>query len=367
VSERSTTRIRVAGERPYDVVVGRRLAAEIGSGLASVGRAAVIHPASRPELGVHVAAVVSAAGVEPLLLPVPDAEAAKTADVAAQCWSQLGRSGFTRSDAVVGVGGGATTDLAGFVAATWLRGVRLVTVPTSLLAMVDAAVGGKTGINTVEGKNLVGAFHEPALVVCDLDTLASLPPVDVAAGMAEVVKVGLTSDPRILEIVEEHPAAALDVTSDQLREVVERAIAVKASVVAADLRESQPGGLGREVLNYGHTFGHAVEQVEGYRWRHGEAVSVGLVFVAALARLAGRLPDSDAARHAELLSSLGLPTTYAAGRLPELVAAMKVDKKSRGDVLRFVVLDGIGGPGLLEGPDPELVAAAYAELSRETP
>ncbi len=360
-------RITVHGETAYDVVVGRGLDPLLASALdASVRRVAVVHPASRPEDAARVAAVADAAGVETLLLPVPDAEDAKTAEVAATCWTALGRAGFTRSDVVVGVGGGATTDLAGFVAATWLRGVRLVHLPTTLLGMVDAAVGGKTGINTAEGKNLVGSFHAPSLVLCDLDALTTLPDVDVAAGLAEVVKVGFTSDPMILELVEADPGRALDPASDVLRELVERAVRVKAGVVSDDLRESRPGGLGREVLNYGHTFGHAVERLEHYRWRHGHAVSVGLAYVSALARLAGRLPADDAARHLEVLRSLGLPTTYAAGRFPELLDAMRIDKKSRGDLLRFVVLDGIGNPGLLEGPDPALLTAAYTEVSKET-
>lgn len=360
-------RIHVGGESPYDVVIGRGLDAEVATVLdPTVLRVAVVHPAGRPDDGARIAAVVERSGVRPLLIPVPDSEAAKTAEVAASCWGELGRAGFTRSDVVVGVGGGATTDLAGFVAATWLRGVRLVHVPTTLLGMVDAAVGGKTGINTPEGKNLVGAFHEPSLVVCDLDALATLPTVDLAAGLAEVVKVGFTSDPGILDLVEADPLAALDPRGEVVRELVERAVAVKAAVVAGDLRESMPGGLGREVLNYGHTFAHAVEHVEHYRWRHGHAVSVGLAYVATLARLAGRLGDDDAARHLAVLRSLGLPTGYAAGRLPELLDAMRIDKKSRGDLLRFVVLDGIGRPGLLEGPDPALLAAAYAEISKET-
>jgi 3-dehydroquinate synthase len=258
------------------------------------------------------------------------------------------------------------TDLAGFVAATWLRGVRLVNVPTTLLGMVDAAVGGKTGINTAAGKNLVGAFHPPTGVLVDLDALTTLSEVDVAAGLAEVVKVGFTSDPVILDLVEGDPALALDVRGPVLRELVERAIAVKAAVVSSDLRESRPGGLGREVLNYGHTFAHAIEQVEHYTWRHGHAVSVGLVYVSTLARLAGRLDADDAARHRAVLTSLGLPTTYAAGRFPALLDAMRVDKKSRGDVLRFVVLEGIGRPALLEGPDLDLLEAAYAEVSEES-
>ena len=360
------TRIAVSGDSPYDVVVGHGLAPLLPEALGDgVRRAALIHPASRGSSAEALADRVRAAGIEPLLVPLPDAEAAKTAEVAALCWAALGRAGFTRADAVVGIGGGATTDLAGFVAATWLRGVRLVTVPTTLLGMVDAAVGGKTGINTAEGKNLVGVFHEPRAVLCDLDALGTLPRADLVAGLAEVVKVGFTSDPRILDLVRGDADGATDPASPVLRELVERAIRVKASVVADDLRESRPGGLGREVLNYGHTFAHAVEQVEHYTWRHGDAVSVGLVFVSTLARLAGRLDAADAAAHREILQALGLPTSYAAGRFDELLAAMRVDKKSRGDLLRFVVLDGIGRPGLLEGPSTDLLVNAYAEVSEE--
>ncbi|HET7900570.1 MAG TPA: 3-dehydroquinate synthase [Candidatus Nanopelagicales bacterium] len=360
------TRIAVTGEAPYDVLVGHDLGVLLPEVLGDrVRRVALLHPASLPATAERLASSAAAAGLEPLLLPLPDGEAAKSADVAARCWSELGRAGFTRSDAVVGVGGGATTDLAGFVAGTWLRGVRMVTVPTTLLGMVDAAVGGKTGINTAEGKNLVGVFHEPAAVLCDLGALSTLPRADLVAGLAEVVKVGFTSDPRILDLVRADPSLAVDPASAVLRELVERAVRVKAAVVAADLRESQPGGLGREVLNYGHTFAHAVELVEGYRWRHGDAVSVGLVFVAALARAAGRLDAADADAHGEILRALGLPTAYAAGRFDDLLPAMRLDKKTRGDLLRFVVLDGIGRPGLLEGPSIDLLEAAYAEVSEE--
>jgi 3-dehydroquinate synthase len=362
-----TTRITVRGDADYDVLIGRGLGDDIAAAIpGSVRRVAVVHPGTRPVDGERVADAVRAVGAEPLLLPVPDGEDAKTADVAASCWAALGRAGFTRSDAVVGVGGGAATDLAGFVAATWLRGVRLVQVPTTLLGMVDAAVGGKTGINTAEGKNLVGSFYPPAAVVCDLDSLATLPSIDLAAGLAEVVKVGFTSDPAILGLVEADPAAALDPAGEAVRELVTRAVQVKADVVSADLRESQVGGLGREVLNYGHTFAHAIELVERFRWRHGHAVSVGLVYVASLAHLAGRLSADDAARHVHVLRSLGLPTTYTSGRFPELLDAMRIDKKSRGDLLRFVVLDGVGRPGLLEGPDPALLTAAYAAVAKES-
>jgi 3-dehydroquinate synthase len=311
-----------------------------------------------------VTAALEARGYRVVAAEVPDAESAKTAAVAADLWSRLGQAGFTRSDAVVGLGGGTVTDLAGFVAASWLRGVRVVQVPTTLLGMVDAAVGGKTGINTPEGKNLVGAFHPPAGVLCDVDVLATLPAADLVAGLAEVVKCGFIADPRILELVEADPATASRADGPHLVELVERAVRVKADVVAADLRESSL----REILNYGHTYGHAIEQVEGYTWRHGEAVAVGMVYVAELARLTGHLagPEGDAlvARHRAVLGSLGLPTTYDGGRWDDLLAAMRRDKKSRGSTLRFVVLDGLAEPARLAGPDDAVLEQAHHLVSR---
>jgi 3-dehydroquinate synthase len=360
------TRIRVETSAPYDVVVGRDLGEELPVLLgASVRRVAVIHPFALSPTVDRVRGALAAAGFETHLVEVPDGEQAKTAAVLQRCWASLGRAGFTRSDAVVSVGGGATTDLAGFVAATFLRGLRVVHLPTTLLAMVDAAVGGKTGINTDEGKNLVGAFCEPAGVLCDLARLESLPPAELVSGLAEVVKCGFIADETILRLVEADVAAALDPTSEQNRELVERAIRVKATVVAGDLRESTSRGrdVGREALNYGHTLGHAVERAERYTYRHGDAVALGMVFVAELARLAGRLDDDTADRHRETLASVGLPTRYSGASWPTVHAAMKVDKKSRGDTLRFVILEGVGRPAILESPDLELLTAAYARLA----
>ncbi|MGI4895944.1 MAG: 3-dehydroquinate synthase [Janthinobacterium lividum] len=356
------TRITVAGEVPYDVVIGRGLLGELRDLLGpKVAKVLVVHPRALRSTGEAVRDDLGSQGVEAILAEVPDGEEAKAAEVAAFCWTVLGQSDFTRSDAVVGVGGGAVTDLAGFVAATWLRGVRVVQIPTTLLAMVDAAVGGKTGINTAEGKNLVGSFHPPAGVLCDLDALDTLAPNDLRAGFAEVAKCGFIADERILELLEADVEAATDPHSPVLAELVERAVRVKARVVGEDLRESDL----REILNYGHTFAHAVELVERYQWRHGAAVSVGLVYVAELARMAGRLSDADADRHRSVLTSLGLPVTYRGDRWPQLLDAMKRDKKSRGALLRFVVLDGIGKPSRLEGPDPAMLQAAYAEISRD--
>ena len=350
----------------YEVVIGSGVLDRVGHLLGGdVERVLVVHPPTLPDLVSRVCAALETRGYAVHAAEVPDAEAAKTGEVAAALWAQLGRAGFTRTDAVVGVGGGTVTDLAGFVAASWLRGVRVVQVPTTLLGMVDAAVGGKTGINTAEGKNLVGAFHPPAGVLCDVDGLATLPDADLVAGLAEVVKAGFIADPAILDLVEANVALLKDpvaaARSDVLLELIERAIAVKADVVGKDLREADM----REILNYGHTFGHAIEHVERYRWRHGAAVSVGMVFAAELARLAGRLDDAVVDRHRSVLTSLGLPTTYRADRWEQLLTAMRRDKKTRGDRLRFVVLEDLARPTRLEGPDPTLLAAAYAELADE--
>jgi 3-dehydroquinate synthase len=354
-----SVRISVATERPYEVVVGRDLTDELVARVAGSPKVAIIHPPTLASGATTLLTRLRDADVDAHLLAVPDAEEGKTLQVAGRCWDALAAMGMDRGGTVVAYGGGAVTDLGGFVAASWMRGVRLINVPTTLLGMVDAAVGGKTGINIEAGKNLVGAFHEPAAVLADLDALRTLPADDLAAGMAEVVKGGFIADPRILELIEADPKAALDPDGDVLAELVRRKIQVKADVVAADLRESSL----REILNYGHTLGHAIERREGYRWRHGAAVSVGLVFAAELARHAGRLDDATADRHRAVLASIGLPTGYEAGALGELADGMRGDKKTRAGVLRFVVLDGLARPSRLENPEPDLLAAAYAAIS----
>jgi 3-dehydroquinate synthase len=227
--------------------------------------------------------------------------------------------------------------------------------------MVDAAVGGKTGINTAEGKNLVGAFHSPAGVLCDLAMLETLPAPELVSGMAEVVKCGFIADPVILDLVEKDPSTTRDLDGSGMRELIERSVAVKARVVTEDPKESSL----REILNYGHTFAHAVEQVEKYSWRHGDAVSVGMVYAAELARLAGRLDDAVVDRHRSALAGVGLPTSYRGGRWPELYAAMRRDKKSRGSVLRFVVLEALAQPSRLEGLDESMLQEAYARVASD--
>ncbi|MEY7974333.1 3-dehydroquinate synthase [Saccharomonospora xinjiangensis] len=352
-------RIPVRTAQPYDVVVGRGLLGEITEAVRNASKIAIIHQPTLTTTADAVRGELVDAGLDAHRVEIPDAEDGKALSVADFCWEVLGRIGLDRRGVVVALGGGAVTDLAGFVAGTWMRGVRLVNVPTTLLGMVDAAVGGKTGINTDAGKNLVGVFHEPSVVFADLTTLETLPRNELVAGMAEVVKAGFIADPRILELIEADPAAAVDPAGDTLAELVRRSIQVKADVVAADLRESDL----REILNYGHTLGHAIERRERYRWRHGAAVSVGLVFAAELARLAGRLDDATADRHAAVLTALGLPTTYDADALPQLIESMHTDKKTRSGTLRFVVLDALAKPGRLEGPDPALLAGAYSAVA----
>ncbi len=353
--------VQVAVDPPYPVVIGTDLGDRLVELLCDRHRVAVVHQPALAQTAEAIRSRLADKGVDAHRIEIPDAEAGKDLPVVGFLWEVFGRIGIDRKDALVSLGGGAATDVAGFAAATWLRGVDIVHIPTTLLGMVDAAVGGKTGINTDAGKNLVGAFHQPLAVLVDLATLETLPHNELVAGMAEVVKAGFIADPVILDLIEADPQAAVDPKGDVLAELIRRSIAVKAEVVAADEKESEL----REILNYGHTLAHAIERRERYEWRHGAAVSVGLVFAAELARLAGRLDDATAQRHRTILSALGLPVGYDADALPQLLEYMAQDKKSRAGVLRFVVLDGLAKPGRLAGPDPSLLAAAYAGLSGE--
>ncbi|WP_213814697.1 3-dehydroquinate synthase [Glaciihabitans sp. dw_435] len=352
------TVITVTGADPYDITIGRGLVAGIAEQIGTKATKVLIVHA--PTLGAQAAAMRESLvdRYEVLLAEVPDAEAAKRVEVAAFCWQVMGQTDFTRTDVVVGLGGGATTDLAGFVAATWLRGVPLVQVPTTVLGMVDAAIGGKTGINTAEGKNLVGAFYAPSAVLVDLDMLDSLGKNEILAGSAEIVKAGFIAEPEILDIYEADVDRATDPTTPEFRRLIELAIAMKARVVGEDFKEA---GL-REMLNYGHTLGHAIEHAERYSWRHGAAVSVGMMFAAELSRLTGSLSDAAVDRQRRILESLTLPTTYPVGRWKTLLATMQRDKKTRAGMLRFIVLDDIAKPSVLTGPDESLLFLAYQEI-----
>lgn len=353
-------RMHVGGASPYDVVVGNDVLDELPAMLGDKPqRVALIHPEVLPGLAATVRSHL--AGYDVLDIELPEGEIAKTGAVAMHAWERLGAAGFTRSDAVVTLGGGATTDMGGFIAATWLRGVPVVHVPSSLLGMVDAAVGGKTGMNTGAGKNLVGAFHEPSGVICDLGTLGTLPEPELIAGLGEVIKCGFIADPEILTLLERSPGNALDSRSAELRELVERAIQVKIDVVVDDLKETggRDGHPGREALNYGHTLAHAIEKATDYQVRHGEAVSIGMVYVAEVARRLGMIDDETADRHFAVLASVGLPTHIEGLEYDDLLATMRVDKKARGSQLRFVLLDGLGTPVTVADPDPAVLRAAY--------
>ena len=352
-------RIRVNAGAPYDVVIGRGLLGEVAEAAAGADRIAIVFQPTLVETAKQIREFLNEKGFDAHSVEIPDAEAGKDLQVASFCWGVFGQIGLKRNDKVISLGGGAATDLAGFVAATWMRGIGVIHIPTTLLAMVDAAVGGKTGINTDAGKNLVGSFHEPDAVLIDIATLETVPRNEVVAGLAEVIKTGFIADPEILRIIEADPQAALDPAGDVLPELIRRSVQVKADVVSADLKESSL----RDILSYGHTLGHAIERRERYKWRHGAAVSVGLVFAAELARLAGRLDDETADRHKSILELVGLPTTYDPDAFADLLQGMAGDKKNRSGVLRFVVLDGLAKPGRLEGPDPSLIAAAYSAVA----
>jgi 3-dehydroquinate synthase/shikimate kinase/3-dehydroquinate synthase len=353
------TIITVPGDRPYPVTIGHDLSGLVARAIPDgATKVLVLHPEFLTDKAGRIAAAIRFGGRDALAHALPDAEAAKSWDVVGRCHDILGEHGFGRGDVVVTLGGGATTDVGGFVAATWLRGVGVVHVPTTLLGMVDAAVGGKTGVNTPAGKNLVGSFHPPLAVICDLDLLATLPREDLVAGLAEVVKVGFFADPHILSIVRADPEAATDPGSRQLREIVERAIAVKAVVVGQDLRES---GL-REILNYGHTTAHGIERSSGYSWRHGDAVAVGMVVAAELAERVGIAPAGLADGHRAVLTSLGLPTT-SDRPWDEVRAAMGNDKKVRAGSLRFVALRGEQDAVILADPDEAALQAAWATVA----
>jgi 3-dehydroquinate synthase len=357
----SVATIPVSAGGDYNVTVGRDLLLGtdvLTDALAGVKKVLIVH---QPALELVAAELRDALSDEftVLLAEVPDAEAAKRVEVAAFCWQVLGQSDFTRTDVIIGLGGGAVTDLAGFVAATWLRGVRFISIPTTVLGMVDASVGGKTGINTAEGKNLVGAFYAPAAVICDVALVESLPRNELLAGMAEVVKYGFIADPEILDLIEADVAVATDPTSEVFRLLVEKSVGIKARVVSEDFREASL----REILNYGHTLGHAIEHAERYQWRHGAAISIGMVFAAELSRLTSNLDDATVDRHRKVLELLGLPITYSAGRWDTLLATMRRDKKARGSLLRFVVLESLGRPKTLEVPDTSLLFAAYQEIT----
>ncbi len=335
--------IRVNAAVPYPVVVGWECRQEALSLFEPLDhKAMVVTAPAVSATAERIREAFTRNGKETFLETLPEGEAAKTLETAERLWEAAGERRIGREDSIITVGGGATTDVGGFVAATWLRGIPVTHFPTTLLAMVDAAIGGKTGINSPIGKNLIGAFHNPRLVVADLSQLSTLPRREYTSGLAEVIKCGFISDTKILDLVAANPDIRnrdWGVTDgrDVLQELVMRAIRVKANVVAEDFREA---GL-RETLNYGHTLAHALEKESGYGMRHGEAVAIGMVLAAELAKARGMIGAQDVDAHRSLLAGLGLPVS-ARGETNKLVQLMQSDKKSRGGRLRFVLLTKMG-------------------------
>ena len=347
--------IHVSSERNYSVLVDYHWLDEIKKSAEGRARVAVIvaEPLSSriPSLDLGDAEVFT--------FTISDGEAGKSSSSLLKVWDWLGAAGFTRSDLIVGIGGGAVTDFAGFAAATWLRGLDWVAMPTTVAGAVDAAIGGKTAINSDYGKNLIGSFHSPAKVIIDLDWLKTLTDRDFAAGLAEVVKCGFIADGVILDLMRGKNTSEIRGDQGLVKELVERAIKVKAEAVSQDFKES----FARETLNYGHTLGHAVELDSGFSLRHGECVSIGMAFMAHLQSDLGLITSELAADHLQILQALGLPVTYKRESWTKLLAHMAVDKKSRGNTLRLVTISEIGKTDRLENPDPQKLYAAYEKVS----
>lgn len=348
-------KIEVRAERAYEVTIGCDWRKALLPFLEGRSRVAIVISA---EMLVHCRAI-ELPGVSIQVFEIPDGENGKDAHTLESLWERLGSSGFTRSDLIIAIGGGATTDIAGFAAATWLRGIDWIAIPTTLAGMVDASVGGKTGMNSKFGKNLIGSFHSPASVLVDLSWLPTLTDRDFAAGLAEVVKIGFIADGEILEKLEGKNIAQVRDSVGLTEELIARSLQVKADVVGEDFKES----FAREVLNYGHTMGHALELHSKYALRHGEAVAIGMIYVAELSFQRGIISAELLQQHRILLSNLGLPTTYAQSAWPELFDLLALDKKSRGNSLRFVTISGIGKTQRLEDLSKEELESAYERLS----
>ena len=346
--------ITVNSEHQYDVLICDDWLSALTSSLNEYSRVAVFYAESQknsiPKLSINS---------DVHYFPLPEGEAAKSIQTLIKTWDWMGAAGFTRSDAVVAIGGGTITDVAGFISASWLRGIDWIAVPTTLAGMVDASVGGKTGINSDYGKNLIGAFHSPRKVIIDSTWLKSLSSRDIAAGLAEVVKTGFIGDSTILDLMENFDLERDRANEDFMNELIYRSVSVKARVVSGDFKESYE----REILNYGHTLGHAVEKHSQYSLRHGEAVSIGLVFAAHLSQIHCGLDEKIVEQHRRLLSKIGLPITYQQSAFAELLALMSIDKKSRGSNIRFVGISAVAKTQRIEGLTSDDLAHVYEKIS----
>lgn len=343
-----------SSDRSYHILIKRGLVNEVGSRLTDLGlsgRACVItNPTVRVLYGKEVVEGLESAGFSVVVIEMPDGEEFKNLEEASKVYDRLVHEKFERSSPIVALGGGVVGDLAGFVAATYLRGVPYVQVPTTLLAQVDSSVGGKTAVNHPKGKNLIGSFYQPLVVLIDPDVLSTLDERDLRTGLAEAVKHGVIRDADFLEFLEINSEKILNLDSE-IEEVVSRSCEIKAQVVSEDEKEE---GV-RAILNFGHTFGHAVEAVAGYNvHRHGEAVGMGMVMAAGFSAELGLCPAAHGERIEKLLASLGLPTEAPALKAADILEAMLLDKKVQSGRLRFVLLNAIGDVVVREADKAEL-------------
>lgn len=348
--------ITVTADRTYSVIIGCNWKNELLLLTGTAHRALVIHSKNQPQPHVDLGET------EVFFLAIADGEEGKTLSTLDQILNTLGAAAFTRNDLIIAVGGGAVTDVSGFAASIWLRGIDWIAIPTTVAGMVDAAVGGKTGINTSYGKNLVGSFYSPIAVLEDFSWLETLSNRDFSAGLAEVVKCGFIADSAILDLLEGSSVEGVRSKAALLSELVERSVAVKATIVSADFKES----FMREILNYGHTFGHAIEKHSKYSLRHGEAVALGMIFVAELAFSRGLLSRDDLAQHYDVIGGLGLPVKlpdgYTINDWDALFAIMALDKKNRGSVVRLVIVTEPGAVERVENASKDELFAAYEKV-----
>jgi len=354
------------GSRSYPIFIGGKILADLGRQCAALQlgpRCAIISDKNvAPLYAAKAAASLRQAGFDPLLITVPAGESSKTLKMFQSCCDRLAGHRLERKSFIVALGGGVVGDLAGFVAASYLRGIALVQAPTTLLAQVDSSVGGKVGVNLAAGKNLVGAFHQPRLVLCDLAALRTLPPREFRAGLAEVIKYGIICDSTLFVRLERDLPLLLRRNGAVLAEVVARCCEIKASVVGQD--ETETGV--RAILNFGHTIGHAIEAVAGYgQYLHGEAISIGQAAAAKLSVRAAGLPSEEAARIEKLFVRAGLPVAIqlSARRQTALIEAMRLDKKVSDGQIRFVLARRIGHVELGHQIPPPWIRDALAAQS----
>ncbi|MDX1953100.1 MAG: 3-dehydroquinate synthase [Verrucomicrobiota bacterium] len=333
------------GSRSYSIKIGSGLLPQTGSFCAElnlVGKCAIVtDSAVGPLYGEVVAGSLRGAGFDPFIITVPAGESSKSLKSVEDCYNQLAAHRVERKSFIIALGGGVVGDLAGFVAATYLRGIPFVQVPTTLLAQVDSSVGGKVGVNLMAGKNLVGAFHQPQLVVCDLDTFGTLPQREFRAGLSEVIKYGIIHDRSLFSLLENEAAAVLERSPELLAKLVARSCEIKAEVVSRDETETSV----RAILNFGHTIGHGLEAISGYGvYLHGEAIAIGQIAAARISALKTGLKENELKRIEAIFASYGLPTgvRLKEDKKEKLLAAMKLDKKVSSGVIKFVLAKSIG-------------------------